>query len=216
MFTYAITTRPMRQRGAVLIIGLIFLLVITLIGITAMQRTTLDTKITGNYRSYTIAFEGTESALSGGESRLRLANTRPRIGNNQNTVNLTIWSLGNPFNNCTGNNQVNAAWWFSCPFSWWQDQVNASPSTAYAFPNPLFTLGGNQSQPMYLIEQLSDFQNVGVGPKGKPDFLNWESYEDSPGQKDYYRITARGSTGQQNSQSSDAMLQSVFSWRYPP
>jgi len=196
MCIHTIAIIPVRQKGAVLIIGLIFLMVITLIGVTAMQRTTLDTKITGNYRSYTIAFEGNESALVSGESRLRLATTRPKIGDTQHPANPTIWPLGSP-GNCT--NPANNAWWFFCPFNWWQGQVGAGQ--AYAVPDPLFQ---NPSQPMYLIEPQATVKEP----------LDWGSYEDPQDFKDYYRITARGSTGQ-NSQS-DVMLQSVFAWRYGP
>lgn len=191
----------MRQKGAVLIIGLIFLIVVTLIGITAMQKTTVDTKINGNYKSYTIAFEGTESALRAGESRLSRATSRPTIGGNtQSTGNPTIWAFASP-GNCTGDNQNHPDWWFSCGFSWWQSQVSAG--RAYLFANPLFSLESDQpNQPMYLIEQQTALSEP----------LNWGMYEDMPNYKYYFRITTRGSTGQ-NSQS-DVMLQSVSAWRY--
>jgi len=169
-----------------------------------MRRTTLDTKITGNYRSYTIAFEGGEGALSNGENRLCMSTTRPIIGDTQNTTSPAIWSLGSAYNDCTGAIPVDPdnPWWFSCVFNWWQGQVDAG--RAYAFSDPLFSLENNQnpSQPMYLIEQqggqVKDDTLVHGYPPPPPKFL--------------YRITARSSTGQ-NSQS-DVMLQSVFAWRY--
>ena len=203
MFIHNMVKIPARQKGAVLIIGLILLVVVTLIGVTAMQKTTVDTRITGNYRSYLIAFEGTEAALRDGEGRLSRAATRPKSVEDPQNPNNPI--LGNP-SNCNGNNQVNADWWFSCGFSWWQSQVSAG--RAYEFSDPLFKVENDQNpNPMYLIEhqQLKS---------KKPDSLNSGSYEDPQNSKDYYRITARGSTGQ-NSQS-DAMLQSVFAWRYRP
>ena len=205
MFIHAIARTPMRQKGAVLVIGLIFLVVITLIGITAMQRTTLDTKITGNYRSYTIAFEGGEGALSNGENRLCMSTTRPIIGDTQNTTSPAIWSLGNAYNDCTGaTSPVNPdnPWWFSCVFSWWQGQVDAG--RVYAFPDPMFSLENNQnpSRPMYLIEQQLE---------PVKDDISVHGYSPPP-PKFLYRITARSSTGQ-NSQS-DVMLQSIFAWRY--
>ena len=54
--------RP-RQRGVVLVISLVFLMVMTILGITAMQGTTLDEKMAGNVRDSTLAFEAAEGAL---------------------------------------------------------------------------------------------------------------------------------------------------------
>lgn len=56
-----------RQAGAVLIVSLIMLLLMTIIGVTAMQTTVLEEKMAGNTRDLTLAFEATESALRDGE-----------------------------------------------------------------------------------------------------------------------------------------------------
>ncbi len=56
-----------RQRGAVLVITLIMLLVLTILGITAMQTTTMQEKMAGNARDRDLAFQSAESALRAGE-----------------------------------------------------------------------------------------------------------------------------------------------------
>ena len=56
-------TNHKRQRGAVLVISLIMLLVMTLIGITGMQATVLEEKMAGNYNDQNIAFQAAESTL---------------------------------------------------------------------------------------------------------------------------------------------------------
>jgi len=56
-----------RQQGAVLVISLIILLVMTLIGITGMQTTVLEEKMAGNMRDQNLAFQAAESALRNGE-----------------------------------------------------------------------------------------------------------------------------------------------------
>lgn len=61
---------PARQRGAVLIISLIILIVLTILGVTAMQSTTLEEKMAGNMRERDIAFQSAEAALREGESFL--------------------------------------------------------------------------------------------------------------------------------------------------
>jgi len=59
-----------KHKGAVLIISLIMLIVMTLIGITAMRTSILEEKMAGNLRDRTSAFEAAESALRDGESLL--------------------------------------------------------------------------------------------------------------------------------------------------
>ena len=58
-----IRSAPVHQRGAVLFIALIMLLLLTLIGITAMQVTLLQERMAGGFRVQHQAFEGTEGLL---------------------------------------------------------------------------------------------------------------------------------------------------------
>jgi len=61
-FSHRPNVRP-RQRGAVLFISLIMLLLLTLIGITAMQVTLLQERMAGGFRVQHQAFEQTEGTL---------------------------------------------------------------------------------------------------------------------------------------------------------
>ncbi|MCC5858552.1 MAG: hypothetical protein JJT90_10370 [Ectothiorhodospiraceae bacterium] len=56
-----------RERGAALIISLLLLLVMTLIGVTAMQTSTLQERMAGNTRDRNLAFQSAEAALREGE-----------------------------------------------------------------------------------------------------------------------------------------------------
>ncbi len=56
-----------RQRGVVLMTGLIFLVMMTLLGVTAMQTTMLEEKMAGNLRDENLAFQAAEAALREGE-----------------------------------------------------------------------------------------------------------------------------------------------------
>jgi Tfp pilus assembly protein PilX len=65
------TTRPARgrrQRGAVLILGLVVLLVVTMIGISGQQDTVLQERLAGNMRQSNIAFQAAEAGLQVGLS----------------------------------------------------------------------------------------------------------------------------------------------------
>ena len=58
------------QRGAVLLISLMILLVMTVIGISAMSTTTMEEKMAGNNQQRQQAFQGAESALRDAEAWL--------------------------------------------------------------------------------------------------------------------------------------------------
>jgi type IV pilus assembly protein PilX len=61
--------RPgLRQRGAVLVVSLIILLLLTIVGITAMHTTTMEEKMAGNTRDRDLAFQSAEAALRDGEA----------------------------------------------------------------------------------------------------------------------------------------------------
>ena len=55
------------QRGAVLVIGLMILLLMTMIGITGMSRTNLEERMAGNSLDHSISFNAAEVALKEGE-----------------------------------------------------------------------------------------------------------------------------------------------------
>jgi len=84
MFESARTTRFVRdatwQRGSALIVALVFLLAMTLIGVTAMQGTTQQESMAGNARQRNLAFQAAEAALRAGEAVLQGA-TLPAFDN---------------------------------------------------------------------------------------------------------------------------------------
>ena len=57
-----------RQRGAVLIFGLVVLLVVTMVGISGQQGTVLQERLAGNMRQNQIALQAAEAALQAGLS----------------------------------------------------------------------------------------------------------------------------------------------------
>ncbi len=60
-------TNIRRQNGAVLIVSLIIMMVMTMIGIASMQSSTMEEKMAGNMRDQSIAFQSAETALRAGE-----------------------------------------------------------------------------------------------------------------------------------------------------
>ena len=84
MFKFARTIRCVRgaawQRGSALIVALVFLLVMTLIGVAAMQGTTQQESMASNARQRNLAFQAAEAALRAGETVLQGA-TLPTFNN---------------------------------------------------------------------------------------------------------------------------------------
>ena len=62
------------QHGSALVVSLLILLVLTLIGVTSMSTTALQSKMATNSREYNLAFQATESALRDGETEISTLN----------------------------------------------------------------------------------------------------------------------------------------------
>lgn len=52
-----------KQQGVVLVVGLLMLLVITMVGVTAMSGTTSNERMTANHQFQTLSFQAAESAI---------------------------------------------------------------------------------------------------------------------------------------------------------
>lgn len=72
---FAITAT--RQRGAAMAISLIMLLLLTIIGLTATQTTTMQERMAGNARERDMAFQYAEAALRQGEIYLTEVSVGP-------------------------------------------------------------------------------------------------------------------------------------------
>jgi type IV pilus assembly protein PilX len=68
---------PAHQRGAVLVIAMLLLMVLTIIGVTVMQMSRMQERMAGNARDVNLAFQAAEGVLRGAESYLRAQTVRP-------------------------------------------------------------------------------------------------------------------------------------------
>lgn len=66
------------QGGVALIVSLIMLIVVTLIGLAAVQGTTMQMRMTSNFYDRSIAFQGAEAGLSAGAAALTAGTTNIR------------------------------------------------------------------------------------------------------------------------------------------
>jgi len=161
---------PRRQQGAVLIISLMFLLIMTLIGVTAMQSTTMEEKMAGNVRDHNLAFQAAEAALRDAETYIETVVSTAAFDDTNGRFSATSTSLPDA--------SASATW--------------ASDNTSRAYSG---TIGGVNTQPRYFIQHIADISGgastLNVGGYGAAT---------SGGDTSLFRITARGTGGSDNSQ----------------
>lgn len=119
-----------KQSGMVIIVGLIFLMILTLIGVSAMNSTALSEKLTQNLRDTTAAFKAAEASMGDGESWLQTQLTTPTAVSTCSSSPCNVWApnvLGTVYQQ---------------PTSWWQSNAKTFSGTLY----------GVATQPQYIIE----------------------------------------------------------------
>lgn len=181
------------QRGAVLFVALVFLLLLTLLGIAASSTSILQEKMTGSMRNRQLGLMGAESALRGGESTIwNLAYQSngtlampPCIGSS--TGVLCVYKiLGGKLDS-----KVQA-------FRTSKAAIAASGDGAMAYNGAVTGLTGDNetasinSQPRYMIEDLGPDVPPGAGRRGGS--IQQEK-PGQPGSHEWYRITARSEGG---------------------
>lgn len=174
-----------KQQGAALITSLVFMGILTMLGVSAMRSNTLDMKIHNAMKNRLTAFQCAESALRQGEryidespTELETTTTKPA------QANYEVWAE----DGVSINNMVNKAesWWIT---NGWTDWALSSPDVDL----------GCAKQAVYIVQNLG-----GVG-QGKNKDLSIDSQ--SRKQMSGYRITSR-SAGL--SDDSTVILESVF------
>lgn len=101
-----------QQHGAVLLISLVILLIITLLAVSSIRESTLEERIVGNIRNQQAAFNGAESALREGEKRLRLKEPPSTAANCTGATSLCVMAA--PPTSLHVND-----------WSWWGNNTNA-------------------------------------------------------------------------------------------
>lgn len=162
----------MRQRGtqdgSVLIVSLLFLLVLTLIGITSMQGTSLEEKMAGNTRGGTLAFQAAEAALRDGETWVMAIDLYdpPTPVDTCSTAPCDLWNPNKP-----------ESYPETKAMKWWQDTAREYGAAGTQEFTALAT------DPRFLVEYLS------YDPDGSIVDANDRARQIGP---HFYRVTAAG------------------------
>ncbi len=176
---------PPRQHGVALVMALVFLLLLTILGVAALNTTSLEEKMANNVKDRNLAFQSAESALAVAENWVYTQIGKPVFPN-------TSIGLYTPVTSDT----VATPNWDSV--SWLGNSVVTYPSTPGQTVSG--SLGKIQSQPKYIIEDMGEI------PESGGSLVTTSSYT-SKGTT-VMRITARGTGG---TDAAVVMLQSTYS-----
>lgn len=158
-----------KQRGAVLIFCLVFLLVLTMMGVTSMESAVLEERMAGNMQDFNAAFQAAESSLQTGENWLLGEITWPATSSDGST---TVWSRDSMDPNTSDSLQ------------WWQDSARDTSTWWGSNGIEVSAVEGVATPPHYIVEEVSTVtsgQSIGIG-SGLQNRI-----------RVFHRITARGS-----------------------
>ncbi|MBL0029518.1 MAG: hypothetical protein IPO95_10855 [Rhodanobacteraceae bacterium] len=167
--------QPSRQRGAALLVGLIFLVITTVIAIVAIGSTVLQERMTGGQRNDSLAQQGAESALRGAELALwnTYINSDGRDAPNGTFAAEPLSSDAHAFREATG--------WTSAGAAYALIDYDAIARNAGS--------GRLDRDPRFIIERLPGTgcleAHCGGGGSGSG----------AVGMTDYFRVTARSTGG---------------------
>jgi type IV pilus assembly protein PilX len=183
-----------RQRGSALIISLVFLLLLTILGMGAMQSSTLQERMAGNTRDYNVAFQAAEAGLRAGEAELSAATAIPAYDGSSAGHILPLTDV----------NTGNGGFWES------YDWLGAASLTTGSKQVGSDLLLNSANNPRYVIEQFpvapceedvtSDFSAGKAGQRAAASASNCQ----------IYRVTTRASS---NTGDSVIILQSMYKRR---
>lgn len=172
-----------QQRGAVLIVSMIMLLLLTLLGVTAMRTTALEERMAGNARDRHVAFEAAEAALVEAEMFLRtIVTTAPFDLNGADGLYNDDGSLGD--------------------IEEYVDWNGGDPTKGYITAANIGTTEGLGTPPKYVIQFVTS-----AGTEADRTNLGNYGDTDAGAKTGLFRITARGTGG---SNTSVVYLQTVF------
>jgi len=175
-----------REQGVALIMSLVMLLILTILGISSVQTTSMQERMTINARDNDLAFQAAESAVREAEIFLN-TNTSLLIFQNANT---------NGYYDVPDNGSVDLS-----SFDW-ADASNDSRG----FLTVSTTIGGVASQPVYIIEWVRTVVS-------QEDTLNLNNIgqDTGAGRTQMFRVTAYGTGG---TSSAHVMIQTTFGKRF--
>lgn len=175
-----------KQQGAALVTAMVFMGILTMLGISVMRSNTQDVKIHNAMKNRLNAFQCAEAALRNGENYIGEANGQPDNSTGLAPIQGQNQVWGHDASSLSGLVEQTAAWWAT---NGWDDSSLSDPSI----------LIGCANAADYVVQSLG-----GIGGDGSGD-LSFKKQVES--QIDGYRITSRSEGVSENAV---VILQSTY------
>lgn len=179
-----------QQRGAVLIVSMLLLLVVTILALSAGQSTRMQERMASSQRNYDLAFQSAEAGLRAGE-RMLDSPTMAAPPLPCSTPPCQVYERGYLNNVVSYEDQAYQ------PRTWWTTNARSYD------PSPDL-IGGSEGlageDPQYYVEEIEEVPDaLSIPPNGPPP------------SRVYYRVVARGEGGTANM---SAVLHSTYARRF--
>jgi type IV pilus assembly protein PilX len=175
-------TNRKKQQGAILVISLLLLLILTVLGLAVMRMTRMQERMAGNTRDLNLALQGAEAALRDGEARITAFGTSQPNAVGGAGCGLNVLEVCQRTALPVDLANQSAAWW----------AANAVPFGAAGTQE----FAGLREDPRFVVEEvgIKPQEDLGIG-HGLPQDIY------------VYQVTGRstGASGQTNT-----VLQSTF------
>ena len=136
-----------RERGTALVFALVMLLLLTILGITAITTSSLQEKMAGNMRDQYMAQQAGESILRDGQAWVFNQQTRPTpTCPPAATATGRIWD-----SSClpTSASSPTASWWLTADDTWWTaNGYTSTVATNYVLQEPRYVVERIQQVPL--------------------------------------------------------------------
>lgn len=165
-----------KQSGAVLVLSLLMLFVLTLIGVSSINTTTMEEKMSGNSRNQQLAFHAAEIAIREAEIFLTITSNPPALFTATSGAN-GLYTLSKGPSNYNATDK-----------GWWANSANGRKTYGVKpkLTTPTYDLA---SAPQYTIE----YRGVSKQKEATdPTLSGGESVNEGQGGIAIFRITARG------------------------
>lgn len=154
-----------RQRGAVLAVSLLLLLVMTLLAISGGQAVRLQERMAGNLRDVDLALQGAEAGLRDSERSIESLTSWPAYCTTNTATGCQMFDIGILRPTATFDLRTQDS-------TWWNDVARDYRNTSTA-------LGGLVRDPQFVIERVAQVCDSAEAPCAESDTLY------------YFRTTAR-------------------------
>lgn len=169
------------QRGSVLIISLLFLLILTILGLSSARSSVLQERMAFNTREQTLAFQAAEAALRDAELWLHSLKgnsepPKPQSSCTSDCYSVPVWTASTPDSNIIDKSHT-----------WWASKGRQHGQALDGTDTDNLSTSLHAEQPYYLIQEI----NASSMANNMPGTLT-QGYQYGTSGPYFYRIVAYG------------------------